>query len=52
MPRELSREWKDSLKKAEFVRGLALSCLFCSDEILQEVSVVTLGDLSIPHSFH
>lgn len=52
MSRGLSREWKDFLEKAEFVRGLALGCLFCSEEILQEGRVVTLDDLRIPYSFH
>lgn len=52
MSRKLSCEWKDSLKKADIVGGLALSCLFCSDKILKEGSVVTFGDPHIPHSFH
>lgn len=50
--RDLSSEWKESLKRAEPARGLALSCLFCSDEILQEGRAVALSDLHIPRSFH
>lgn len=48
----MSCEYKDLLEKAEFVKGLTLSCLFCSEKKPSRRERGNPHDLPIPHSFH